>query len=133
MKQLIDYIKESLEEDHLIIKDSINYEHFSELLLFLDTNNELNERCQSICDVFRKQYKTNLQKSFMMKSIVFQRFVDDIVNMYNKATNDENHINLNVATRKHLEDDLASKMIIKINTEQDLPVTNIENRDEIWK
>ena len=69
----------------------------------------------------------------MMQSIVFQRFVDDIVKLYNEHVDEDNQITLNVATRKHLEDELASKMIVKINSEQDLPLPNIEDSDEIWR
>ena len=132
MKSLIDYIKEAYEE-YLELNDSINYTQFAELLLFLDANDALNERRQVICDVFRKEYKTNLQKSFMMQSIVFKRFVDDIIKLYNEHVDEDNQITLNVATRKHLEDELASKMIVKINSEQDLPLPNIEDSDEIWR
>ena len=61
MKSLIDYIKEAYEED-LELNDSINYTQFAELLLFWDANDALDERRQVICDVFRKEYKKNLQK-----------------------------------------------------------------------
>lgn len=132
MKSLIDYIREAYEED-LELNDSINYEQFTELLLFLDANNALNERRQVICDTFRKNYKTNLQKPDMMTSRVFMRFIDDIIKLYNEHSDEENQIKLNVATRKHLEDDIAGKMIVKINSEQDLPIPNIEDSDEIWR
>lgn len=132
MKSLIDYIREAYEED-LELNDSINYEQFTELLLFLDANNALNERRQVICDTFRKNYKTNLQKPDMMTSRVFMRFIDDIIKLYNEHSDEENQIKLNIATRKHLEDDIAGKMIVKINSEQDLPIPNIEDSDEIWR
>lgn len=132
MKSLIDYIREAYEED-LELNDSINYEQFTELLLFLDANNALNERRQVICDTFRKNYKTNLQKPDMMTSRVFIRFIDDIIKLYNEHADEENQIKLNVATRKHLENDIAGKMIVKINSEQDLPIPNIEDSDEIWR
>lgn len=132
MKSLIDFIREAYEED-LELNDSINYEQFAELLLFLDSNDALNERRQVICDTFRKNYKTNLQKPDMMTSRVFKRFIDDIVKLYNEHADEENQIKLNVATRKHFEDEIAGKMIVKINSEQDLPVPNIEEPSEIWK
>lgn len=132
MKSLIDFIREAYEED-LELNDSINYEQFTELLLFLDANDALNERRQVICDTFRKNYKTNLQKPDMMTSRVFKRFIDDIVKLYNEHADEENQIKLNVATRKHFEDEIAGKMIVKINSEQDLPVPNIEEPSEIWK
>lgn len=132
MKSLIDFIREAYEED-LELNDSINYEQFTELLLFLDANDALNERRQVICDTFRKNYKTNLQKPDMMTSRVFKRFIDDIIKLYNEHADEENQIKLNVATRKHFEDEIAGKMIVKINSEQDLPVPNIEEPSEIWK
>lgn len=132
MKSLIDFIREAYEED-LELNDSINYEQFTELLLFLDANDALNERRQVICDTFRKNYKTNLQKPDMMTSRVFKRFIEDIIKLYNEHADEENQIKLNVATRKHFEDEIAGKMIVKINSEQDLPVPNIEEPSEIWK
>lgn len=132
MKSLIDFIREAYEED-LELNDSINYEQFTELLLFLDANDALNERRQVICDTFRKNYKTNLQKPDMMTSRVFKRFIEDIIKLYNEHADESNQIKLNVATRKHFEDEIAGKMIVKINSEQDLPVPNIEEPSEIWK
>lgn len=132
MKSLIDFIREAYEED-LELNDSINYEQFTELLLFLDANDALNERRQVICDTFRKNYKTNLQKPDMMTSRVFKRFIEDVIKLYNEHADEENQIKLNVATRKHFEDEIAGKMIVKINSEQDLPVPNIEEPSEIWK
>lgn len=132
MKSLIDYIIESYEED-LDMKRATNYVWLSELLMFLDSNDEMNERKQVICDVFRKTFKTNLnlQKEDMIRSRVFQRFVDDLIKLYNEKT--ESNIKLNITTRKRLENELAGKMIVKINTEQDQPIPNIEEPDELWK
>lgn len=130
MKSLRDYILESYEED-LDMNKSTNYVFLSELLMFLDASDEMNERKQVICDVFRKNYHQNLQKEDMISSRVFQRFVDDLVKLYNEK-NDE-HFKLNVTTRKRLENELASKMIVKINTEQDQPLPNIEDPTELWK
>lgn len=120
MKSLITYIKEHYEEQ-LELRDAINYEQFSDILMFLDEYDEFNERRQSICDVFRRSYSENITKENVKSSIVFQRMVDDLIQKYNDRCEDQEDLVLNVSTRKHLEDELASKMLVKISLEQELP------------
>lgn len=120
MKSLITYIKEQYEEQ-LELRDAINYEQFSDILMFLDEYDEFNDRRQSICDVFRRSYSENITRETVKSSIVFQRMVDDLIQKYNDRCEDKEDFVLNVSTRKHLEDDLASKMLIKIYSEQELP------------
>lgn len=130
MKSLTEYIKEQYEEQ-LELKDAINYEQFSDLLMFLDEYDEFNERKQSICNVFRRSYSENITKENVKSSVVFKRMVDDLISKYNRRCENQEDIVLNVSTRKHLEDELAAKMLIKIRLEQEQPKPAEENEDEL--
>jgi hypothetical protein len=131
MKSLVDYINEKAEEELELI-DAINYDQFAELLTFLDSDEDMCERRQIISDTFRKNYKENLQKPDIISSVVFQRFIDDLVKLYNSDVDEDNKIELNVSTRKHLEDDISAKMLVKINTQQDNPKPQIDDDSRIY-
>lgn len=124
MKSLKQFLLEKYEEE-LEIRDAINYEQFADLLMYLDQYDSFQERKQSICDVFRHSYSTNITKENIKSSKIFQRLIDDLVKYYNEMRDEP--IKLNVSTRKHLEDDIAAKMLIKISLEQEMPKNNFND------
>lgn len=115
MKSLYNYIKEA---EEINISKSIDYNQFSELFLFINNSKSLMDRLQSICDTYRKKYNDSLSGSSLKTSIIFNRFIDDAIEEYNKI-NYTNKINPNIGTKQHLIDEIAAKMITKINIELD--------------
>lgn len=115
MKSLYNYIKEA---EEINISKSIDYNQFSELFLFINKSQSLMDRLQSICDTYRKKYNDSLSSSSLKTSIIFNRFIDDAIEEYNKI-NYTNKINPNIGTKQHLIDEIAAKMITKINIELD--------------
>lgn len=115
MKSLYNYIKEA---EEINISKSIDYNQFSELFLFINNSKSLMDRMQSICDTYRKKYNDSLSSSSLKTSIIFNRFIDDAIEEYNKI-NYTNKISPNIGTKQHLIDEIAAKMITKINIELD--------------
>lgn len=115
MKSLYNYIKEA---EEINISKSIDYNQFSELFLFINNSKSLMDRLQSICDTYRKKYNDSLSSSSLKTSIIFNRFIDDAIEEYNKI-NYTNKISPNIGTKQHLIDEIAAKMITKINIELD--------------
>lgn len=115
MKSLYNYIKEA---EEINISKSIDYNQFSELFLFINNSQSLMDRLQSICDTYRKKYNDSLSGSSLKTSIIFNRFIDDVIEEYNKI-NYTNKISPNIGTKQHLIDEIAAKMITKINIELD--------------
>ena len=115
MKSLYNYIKEAKE---INISKSIDYNQFSELFLFINNSKSLMDRMQSICDTYRKKYNDSLSSSSLKTSIIFNKFIDDVIEEYNKI-NYTNKISPNIGTKQHLIDEIAAKMITKINIELD--------------
>ena len=115
MKSLYNYIKEA---EEINISKSIDYNQFSELFLFINKSQSLMDRLQSICDTYRKKYNDSLSGSSLKTSIIFNRFIDDVIEEYNKI-NYTNKISPNIGTKQHLIDEIAAKMITKINIELD--------------
>lgn len=115
MKSLYNYIKEA---EEINISKSIDYNQFSELFLFINNSQSLMDRLQSICDTYRKKYNDSLSSSSLKTSIIFNRFIDDAIEEYNKI-NYTNKISPNIGTKQHLIDEIAAKMITKINIELD--------------
>lgn len=115
MKSLYNYIKEA---EEINISKSIDYNQFSELFLFINKSQSLMDRLQSICDTYRKKYNDSLSSSSLKTSIIFNRFIDDVIEEYNKI-NYTNKISPNIGTKQHLIDEIAAKMITKINIELD--------------
>lgn len=115
MKSLYNYIKEA---EEINISKSIDYNQFSELFLFINNSQSLMDRMQSICDTYRKKYNDSLSSSSLKTSIIFNRFIDDAIEEYNKI-NYTNKISPNIGTKQHLIDEIAAKMITKINIELD--------------
>ena len=115
MKSLYNYIKEA---EEINISKSIDYNQFSELFLFINKSQSLMDRLQSICDTYRKKYNDSLSSSSLKTSIIFNRFIDDAIEEYNKI-NYTNKISPNIGTKQHLIDEIAAKMITKINIELD--------------
>ena len=115
MKSLYNYIKEA---EEINISKSIDYNQFSELFLFINNSQSLMNRLQSICDTYRKKYNDSLSSSSLKTSIIFNRFIDDAIEEYNKI-NYTNKISPNIGTKQHLIDEIAAKMITKINIELD--------------
>ena len=115
MKSLYNYIKEA---EEINISKSIDYNQFSELFLFINNSKSLMDRLQSICDTYRKKYNDSLSGSSLKTSIIFNRFIDDAIEEYNKI-NYTNKISPNIGTKQHLIDEIAAKMITKINIELD--------------
>lgn len=115
MKSLYNYIKEA---EEINISKSIDYNQFSELFLFINKSQSLMDRLQSICDTYRKKYNDSLSSSSLKTSIIFNRFIDDAIEEYNKI-NYTNKISTNIGTKQHLIDEIAAKMITKINIELD--------------
>lgn len=115
MKSLYNYIKEA---EEINISKSIDYNQFSELFLFINKSQSLMDRLQSICDTYRKKYNDSLSSSSLKTSIIFNKFIDDAIEEYNKI-NYTNKISPNIGTKQHLIDEIAAKMITKINIELD--------------
>ena len=115
MKSLYNYIKEA---EEINISKSIDYNQFSELFLFINNSQSLMNRLQSICDTYRKKYNDSLSSSSLKTSIIFNRFIDDAIEEYNKI-NYTNKISPNIGTKQHLIDEISAKMITKINIELD--------------
>ena len=115
MKSLYNYIKEA---EEINISKSIDYNQFSELFLFINNSKSLMDRLQSICDTYRKKYNDSLSSSSLKTSIIFNKFIDDAIEEYNKI-NYTNKISPNIGTKQHLIDEIAAKMITKINIELD--------------
>ena len=115
MKSLYNYIKEA---EEINISKSIDYNQFSELFLFINKSQSLMDRLQSICDTYRKKYNDSLSSSSLKTSIIFNKFIDDVIEEYNKI-NYTNKISPNIGTKQHLIDEIAAKMITKINIELD--------------
>lgn len=115
MKSLYNYIKEA---EEINISKSIDYNQFSELFLFINKSQSLMDRLQSICDTYRKKYNDSLSGSSLKTSIIFNKFIDDAIEEYNKI-NYTNKISPNIGTKQHLIDEIAAKMITKINIELD--------------
>lgn len=115
MKSLYNYIKEA---EEINISKSIDYNQFSELFLFINNSKSLMDRMQSICDTYRKKYNDSLSSSSLKTSIIFNKFIDDVIEEYNKI-NYTNKISPNIGTKQHLIDEIAAKMITKINIELD--------------
>ena len=115
MKSLYNYIKEA---EEINISKSIDYNQFSELFRFINKSQSLMDRLQSICDTYRKKYNDSLSSSSLKTSIIFNRFIDDAIEEYNKI-NYTNKISPNIGTKQHLIDEIAAKMITKINIELD--------------
>ena len=115
MKSLYNYIKEA---EEINISKSIDYNQFSELFLFINKSQSLMDRLQSICDTYRKKYNDSLSSSSLKTSIIFNIFIDDAIEEYNKI-NYTNKISPNIGTKQHLIDEIAAKMITKINIELD--------------
>ena len=115
MKSLYNYIKEA---EEINISKSIDYNQFSELFLFINNSQSLMNRLQSICDTYRKKYNDSLSSSSLKTSIIFNKFIDDVIEEYNKI-NYTNKISPNIGTKQHLIDEIAAKMITKINIELD--------------
>ena len=115
MKSLYNYIKEA---EEINISKSIDYNQFSELFLFINNSQSLMDRMQSICDTYRKKYNDSLSGSSLKTSIIFNKFIDDAIEEYNKI-NYTNKISPNIGTKQHLIDEISAKMITKINIELD--------------
>lgn len=115
MKSLYNYIKEA---EEINISKSIDYNQFSELFLFINNSQSLIDRLQSICDTYRKKYNDSLSGSSLKTSIIFNKFIDDVIEEYNKI-NYTNKISPNIGTKQHLIDEISAKMITKINIELD--------------
>lgn len=115
MKSLYNYIKEA---EEINISKSIDYNQFSELFLFINKSQSLMDRLQTICDTYRKKYNDSLSSSSLKTSIIFNKFIDDAIEEYNKI-NYTNKISPNIGTKQHLIDEIAAKMITKINIELD--------------
>lgn len=117
MKSLTEFIKEQIEND-LYLTDAIEYDKYQDLYLYLVNSDLFSDRLQAICDTFRKKYNENISVDVLLRSEIFKKFINDLISSYCK---DINKINVNVATRKHLDYEIASKMISKILLERDLP------------
>lgn len=122
MKSLLEFINKSniisISEhiDELNLVDSINYEHFSELLLFIQNSTIFSDRLQSICDTFRHKYNNNLSDSNLISSKIFNKFIDDSIEEYNKKY-EQSKININIGTKQHLQQEIAAWMLPKIRLE----------------
>lgn len=117
MKSLLNYILENTNiENELNLSDSINYEHYSELLLYIKNSTIFSDRLQAICDKFRHNFNDNLTCSKLINSKIFNKFIDDSIVEYNKNFTD-NTIEVNIGTKIHLKDEIASWMLPKIKLE----------------
>lgn len=114
MKSLLEYILEN--NDDLNLSDSINYEHYSELLLYIKNSTIFSDRLQAICDKFRHNFNDNLTCSKLINSKIFGKFIDDSIQEYNKNFS-QNQIEVNIGTKTHLKNEIAAWMLPKIKLE----------------
>lgn len=117
MIHLSEYIKEAL-HGKLNLRSSISYPIFQDIYLYLDNNSMLLDRLQAICDTYRKKYNENLSVDILLNSKIFEKFIDDLIKEYKENVRT---VEINFGTKKHLMEEIASKMVSKIRLEQDLP------------
>jgi hypothetical protein len=124
MKRIVDYIIEHSED--LNLADSIQYDVFAELLLYIKNNTIFADRLQAICDTFRHSYDDNLSTQKLKSSKIFNKFIDDSLEEYNK---EYKQLDLNIGTRNHLCDEIAAWMLPKIKLELD-KLEDTESQDD---
>jgi hypothetical protein len=113
MKSLVNYILEHNNE--LNLSDSVNYEHYTELLLYIKNSSIFSDRLQAICDKFRHDYNDNLNCEKLSNSKIFKKFIEDSITEYNKDY--DNKIEINLGTKLHLMNEISSWMLPKIKLE----------------
>lgn len=113
MKSLVNYIKEELYST-----DNIEYPIYQDIYLYLNQSHSMLDRLQAISDKFRKQYNNNLSVDVLKNSKIFIKFIDDLISEY---SNNVKTVKMNVGTKTHLMNIIASKLIQKIRMEQDIP------------
>ena len=119
MKSLITYIKEQIsDKEELNTKDSIDYSAFTEILLYIKTNDIFHDRIKAIIKKYREDFNDSLSASSLKTTKIFNKFIDDAIEEYNKDYNhEEQQITLNIGTKTHLKNEVAAWMIVKIRTE----------------
>lgn len=124
MKGLKEYIKENYDKD-LEITSGINHDHFGNIYLYLVRSNDLNDRFDSIVSTYRDNYNDSLSASSLKTSKIFNIFIDDLISLYNKEYPE---VELNISTKNHLINEIASLMITKIRTEfKELDKSKVED------
>lgn len=113
MKTLLDYIIEH--NDNYNLSDSIDYEKYTELLLYINNSTIFIDRLQAICDTFRHDYFSNLTSEKLINSKIFKKFIDDSIAEYNKDYNTQ--LDINLGTKIRLTTEVASLMLPKIKLE----------------
>lgn len=127
MKSLTQYILEHLsDKEELNTSDSVNYEQFTELLLYIKTNDIFHDRIKAIVKTYRDKFNDSLSASSLKTSKIFNKFIDDAIEEYNKQYDVEN-ISLNIGTKEHLKNEVAAWMIVYIRTEIEKIVMRDQN------
>lgn len=117
MKNLSNYVSETL-KGTLNLRPSISYPIFADIYLYLDNNTMFLDRAQAICDTYRKKYNENLSADILVNSKIFEKFIDDLIKDYKENVRT---VEINFGTKKHLMEEIASKLLTKVKTENDLP------------
>lgn len=127
MKSLSQYILEHLsDKEELNTSDSVNYEQFAELLLYIKTNDIFHDRIKAITKTYRDKFNDSLSASSLKTSKIFNKFIDDAIEEYNKQYDVEN-ISLNIGTKEHLKNEVAAWMIVHVRTEIEKIVMQDQN------
>ena len=119
MKSLTEYIKESI-----TLKATVNYGVVNDIYMFFLNNSKLEDRMQAICDTYRKTYYENINADIVESSKIFNKFVEDIIDLYKKEIRP---IEVTVGSLTYLKNLLVNHMIDKIKTEIDYPKMNLED------
>lgn len=123
MKTLKEYILEA--DNNLNVNGSIDYEIYSELFLFIRTNGDYLDRIQLICDKYRKEYNENISAFVLLDSIIYKKLIDDAIKDYCEEYK-RNIEDVNLGTKRHLRQEIASYMITKIKLDYDPIISKVE-------
>lgn len=123
MRTLLEYINSADKDINPV--NSIDYSIFSELFIYLRTNETFLDRIQLICDKYRKDFNENISEKILIDSVVFKKLIDDAINTYNEDRTEK--IEVNLGTKRHLRHEIASFMLTKIKLDQDPILDRMDN------
>lgn len=115
MRTLLEYINKS--DKDINPNGSIDYSAFSDLFIYIRTNETFLNRIQLICDKYRKEYSENISERIIIDSVIFKKLIDDAIESYNELRSEK--VDINLGTRRHLNNEIASFMLTKIKLDQD--------------
>ena len=132
MKSLKDFILEQIsDKEELNSTESIDYSAFTEILLYIKSNDIFHDRIKAIIKKYKDDFNDSLSAASLKTTKIFNKFIDDAVEEYNKDYNhEEQQITLNIGTKNHLKNEVASWMIVKIRTElEKIELQDIQGED----